>query len=244
MTSRHEVICRRGEDFRTLTLSAGEDGWTWGESVFGGFKLQAHTQAAAKRLAGVAPDLLPNLTITRRQVDDVIANPPLVHQSYGGLLDTQPGATLSIYAPVRHGVRDKFERWTRVTRHMGGPDRDIPILACAGLNEVGNTFPFGAVLEQVLEREIVGDNTEIWLRPHWQIAHVEFLPDAFPPEKVIINGRTPEMIERMEADMRARGLSEHMIDKNLGRQSADSKKHDDWARHLMAKRKARGAGPS
>lgn len=239
---RHTIICRTTpHSWTTLYLTGTEDGWEWGELRDIGSLLTQHKQALAKSLEGIGPGELPDISVSSRFVDDVKASPPLVAQSYGGLLDTQPGATINVYAPVWHAEpRDRFERWASITRYMVGSSRNAPQI----VPKPGD-FPFhGHVIANVLEGPInaVADE-EIWIRPGWQIAHVEFLPDAYPAPQVTINGRTPAQIERMESDMRARGLPEWLIDKSLGRQSAQDKAHDDRVRFLLRKRAARGAGP-
>ena len=122
---RHIVICRQSNAkhsdpnaFVTLEHVHSEDGWSWAQtSVAGMFLLKSHIEKLVERTAGVDPDILPNVTITRRSVAEIEADPPLTDRWYGRVLDTQPGVSIGILAPIRFEdkKRTQFEVWTSLS---------------------------------------------------------------------------------------------------------------------------------
>jgi hypothetical protein len=105
----------------TLNLQHGEDGWTWGKANVLGSTLEMHVNALIGRLEGVPPSSIPNVTITTRSAAEIEADPPLVEQWYGRLLDTLPGANIDILVPIRHEKpeRTRFEMWSACGRSRG-----------------------------------------------------------------------------------------------------------------------------
>ncbi len=121
---RHVVICRRQESapesFTIINRTSGEDGVQWHERHGVASQFESLVRLAIAEVGDADGGAMPALTITSRDLQSVLDNPPVDDQA--DLLTSQPGVGLVVLMPIRleDPTRTRYERWARLARHTHG----------------------------------------------------------------------------------------------------------------------------
>lgn len=224
---RHRVLCRASqrspESYVVLEYAGGgEDGAQWSENpaFSGNFRSAVHQivdgfQVTSERgvTAHLEPDILPSITITQRDRESVIAEPPLT--SYLWQAEKfMPQISVTLLAPIRFEApaRTRFEMWAHASRHANhrlyssGKERFIARELRAAIlkqfNDESADRPERSVelYKDFSKKPAVSGVSEIWVRPSWQLVvdwpHFDVVfPDPKPPVRLL----TPEQ-EQQKAD--------------------------------------------
>jgi hypothetical protein len=197
---RHTVICRQSAaaptSYTTLELQNVEGTWEWSPRPDANSTFKVNIEQLVSRIAGVPGATLQDITITTRDIASIEADPPLVEQDYGKLVDVQPGVMFSVFAPIVHTKeRERFEMWTMISRHAHGIS-GRGMAHCSGHkyiqrllgDQIMSQFNAGETREERRPEGFKdfagGSRNEIWIRPAWQAA--ELFPSAFPMPKPVV----------------------------------------------------------
>jgi hypothetical protein len=228
---RHRVLCRASqsapESYIVLEYAGGgEDGAQWAQNpaLSGNLKTAVHQIVDGFQVlsdggvtAHLEPDILPCITITNRDRESVIAEPPLTDYLWRAE-KFMPEISITLLAPIRFEIpaRTRFEMWAHASRHANRQGnqhglssdgwsrfihRELRTAVLKQFNDESVDRPqFSQELYRDLARKsVVAGVSEIWIRPNWQLIDWPWFDTVFPAPKVHVPLLTPEQ-EKAKAD--------------------------------------------